>query len=91
MAKQTTTRTGIGYEDDICHFCGGNEAGYAKDFRGKTYDACHKCAKKDKGEANEMVNHILDAISEGERIRRENNKAKQIGQVGTPENTFGAY
>ena len=40
---------------------------------------------------NEMVNQILDAMAEGDRIRRENNKAKQIGQVGTPENTFGAY
>lgn len=50
MAKQTTTNqlTGIGYEDDICHFCGENEAGYGRVENGKVYDACHKCAKSGK-------------------------------------------
>lgn len=38
-------KTGIGYEKDICHFCGKNEAGYSRKENGKLYDACHKCAK----------------------------------------------
>jgi hypothetical protein len=38
-------KTGIGYEDDLCHFCGANEAGYGREEKGKVYDACSKCAK----------------------------------------------
>jgi hypothetical protein len=37
-------KTGIGYEDDICHFCGENEAAYGREDKGKLYDACFKCA-----------------------------------------------
>lgn len=55
MMKSATTKTGVGYEDEICHFCGKNEAGYERDERGKTYPACMKCARKSK-ETNEVKN-----------------------------------
>lgn len=45
MAGKRKPKTGIGYEDDICHFCGENEAAYARVEDGKVYDACFKCAR----------------------------------------------
>jgi hypothetical protein len=55
--KKEKPKTGIGYEDDICYFCGDNEAGYGREDKGKVYDACSKCARavKLKGEQNETA------------------------------------
>ena len=58
--KQTTTNSGagIGYENDICHFCGKNEAGYAREENKKVYDACHKCAKSAKLKGDENATKV---------------------------------
>jgi hypothetical protein len=45
MAGRQKPKTGIGFEDDICHFCGETEAAYAREEDGKIYDACFKCAR----------------------------------------------
>jgi hypothetical protein len=41
---------GVGYENDVCHFCQGLEAGYQRADnakpRGPFFDACEACARK---------------------------------------------
>lgn len=40
----------IGYEQDVCFFCGGPEAGYGRredgQPKGPYHDACQSCAEK---------------------------------------------
>ena len=39
------THQEVGYSNHICHFCGGRDAAYGRDDKGKTESACFKCAK----------------------------------------------
>ena len=48
MSEETIKQ---GYKDEVCHFCGGKEAGYLRPAdvtkpSGKYFDACEKCARK---------------------------------------------
>lgn len=50
MSKSEKDLENTGYAPDICHFCGGRNAGYLRAEnsapRGPFFDSCHKCAQK---------------------------------------------
>ena len=57
---------GIGYEQDVCHFCKSKDAGYGRQENGRVYDACHKCAKKAKFKGDESGKENKNGMSEME-------------------------